>query len=133
MSETKKLISIEEYKLQSGYSLRNGTMQPILFDNGFQLESNKEVAKMFETYHFWDSVREDGDTKFMIPVHGSKKATQQYLDTMYTDHKIIFIVDPKAVQAYDRTVSPMWTGLAHKGSSIAQHTQFLTNTPQDGW
>ena len=133
MSEPKKLIDIEEYKLKSGYSLRNGTINPIPLDNGFILSTNPEVAKMFEIYHLWDTAKEDGNTKFLIPVHGSKKSVQNYLDSMYKVHKIIFIVNKDVVQAYERTVSPMWTGLGYKEFGVANHTQFLTNTHADNW
>lgn len=133
MSDTVKYIEIEEYKLQSGFTIRNGTLKPIQLDNSFVLPPNPEVAKMFETYHFWEKVREDGDTQFLIPVHGSKREVQKYIDTMYVDYKIIFLVDVETVQAYERTISPMWTGLGHNELGIAQHTRFLTNTPTENW
>ncbi len=120
----------EEYKLSNGTELRNTLPFPLQLDNGIVLEPNYPITNTFKLVSFNDTVFETDELTFIIPAHGTKKETQEYVDRMYYEHGVIFVVSKDVAQTYDRTVAPIWKSTIGK---IALSNKFLTNTPSENW
>ena len=122
---------ITEYKLVEGFTLRNALPENVKTEDGFELTINIQVTVMLSCISMELLALDMDGIRFVIPTIATKKETQEYIDKMFREYGVIFLVTPMISKIYKRTVAPKW--IRKEGVALMRVDEFITHTTTEEW